>query len=228
MTPRANGEIIIVGSGETAEIAYEYFTHDSAVTVVAFAVEREFIEAETLAGLPIVPLEELSARYTPRAHAAFVAVSSTKLNRVRTQLFHIVKAQGFECVSYISSKAFVWHNVKIGENVFIFENNVLQHNVRVGDNVVLWSGNHIGHRSVIRDHCFVSSHVVISGFCDIGTSSFLGVNSTFADGITIGHDAVVGAGAVVTRDLAPRGVYIGNPARATGGDSFRTFDVADE
>ena len=116
-------------------------------------------------------------------------------------------------------------NVEIGENAFIFENNVLQHKVRIGDDVVLWSGNHVGHRTVVHDHCFIASHVVISGFCEIGESSFVGVNATFSDGVKTGSDVVVGAGAVVIRDLEARGVYVGNPARATGGDSFDTFSV---
>ena len=227
MGPDRTGEIVVVGSGETAEIAYEYLEHDSPHTVVAFSVESRFLDAKTFNGLPVVPLEDLQTHYDPARYSAFVAVSSTQLNRVRARLFEIVKTQGFRCISYVSSRAFVWHNVRIGENVFIFENNVLQHNVDIGDNVVLWSGNHIGHRTRIRDHCFVSSHVVISGFCDIGEASFLGVNATFVDGVTVGRDAVVGAGAVVIGDLEARGVYVGNPARATGRDPFETFQVDD-
>jgi len=219
--------IVVIGSGETAEIAYEYFTHDSPYTVVAFAVEGSHMVTSDLLGLPVVPLEELKTRFDPTAYGAFVAVSSTKLNRVRARLFNAVRAQGFRCVSYVSSRAFVWHNVVLGENVFIFENNVLQHHVNIGDDVVLWSGNHVGHRSRIRDHCFVSSHVVISGYCDIGESSFLGVNATFVDGVTVGHDVVVGAGAVVIGNIEPRSVYVGNPARSTGRDSFETFHVDD-
>jgi sugar O-acyltransferase (sialic acid O-acetyltransferase NeuD family) len=227
--PRStDGAIVLVGSGETAEIAYEYFTYDSPYTVEAFAVEAEFIAEDTCSGLPVIPLEELATRFDPSRYSTFVAVSSTQLNRVRTRLFRLVKEQGFDCVSYVSSQAFVWRNVELGENVFIFENNVLQHHVRIEDNVVLWSGNHVGHRTVIRAHSFVSSHVVLSGFCDIGESSFLGVNSTFVDGVATGSDVVVGAGAVVTGDLDTRGVYVGSPARATGRDSFDTFGVIEK
>ena len=57
--------------------------------------------------------------------------------------------------------------------------------VKIGNNVVLWSGNHIGHNTVIRDNCFIASHVVISGFCEIGENCFLGVNSTVINNITI-------------------------------------------
>jgi carbonic anhydrase/acetyltransferase-like protein (isoleucine patch superfamily) len=102
---------------------------------------------------------------------------------------------------------------------------VLQHHVSVGDNVVLWSGNHIGHRTRIEEDCFIASHVVISGYCTVGARSFMGVNSCVADGVTIAEDCVVGAGAVIMRDTRPRGVYLGNPARATPGDAFATFGV---
>jgi sugar O-acyltransferase (sialic acid O-acetyltransferase NeuD family) len=217
--------VVIVGAGENAEIAYEYFTFDSPHDVVAFAVEREYLGPSELEGLPIVPLDELAARYDPATHLAFVAISSTQLNRVRMRLFRSVKAMGYRCASYVSSRAFVWRNVTIGENVFVFEANVLQHHVDVADNVVLWSGNHVGHRTRIGADCFVASHVVISGYCTIGARSFLGVNSCLADGVTIGEDCVVGAGAVVVRDTIARGVYVGNPARASGRDSFDSFGV---
>jgi sugar O-acyltransferase (sialic acid O-acetyltransferase NeuD family) len=219
--------VVVIGAGENAEIAYEYFTHDSPRAVVGFAVEEGFLSGEDdrLYDLPVVPLQRVGDHFPPGDHDAFVAISSTELNRVRMRLYAHVKEAGYSCASYVSSRAFVWHNVTIGENTFVFEHNVLQHHVSVGDNVVLWSGNHIGHRASIQDHCFISSHVVISGYCDIGESSFLGVNACLADGTKIGRDCVVGAGAVVVRDTEPRGVYVGNPARATGRDAFQTFKV---
>jgi sugar O-acyltransferase (sialic acid O-acetyltransferase NeuD family) len=221
----AGRRLVIVGAKENAEIAHEYFTHDSPHTVVAFAVEEAYLEGTDHLGLPIVPFERLEDHYPPGEHDAFVALSSAQLNRVRMRLYRAVKQKGYTCASYVSSRAFVWHNATIGENAFVFENNVLQHQVSIGNNVVLWSGNHIGHRTVIHDHCFVTSHVVISGFCEVGESSFLGVNASLNDGIKVGNDCVVGAGAVVVKDLEPRGVYVGNPAKPTGKDSFESFGV---
>jgi acyl-[acyl carrier protein]--UDP-N-acetylglucosamine O-acyltransferase len=52
---------------------------------------------------------------------------------------------------------------------FVLEDNTIQPGVRIGDDVTLWSGNHIGHDSVIADHCFISSHVVVSGWVRIGS-----------------------------------------------------------
>jgi sugar O-acyltransferase (sialic acid O-acetyltransferase NeuD family) len=228
----ANGnkqKIVIIGEGETAEIAYEYFTYDSNYEVVAFSAEKRFMTKETLFGLPIVPFEELERFYDPKIYKAFVAVSYTQLNRVRTRLYKQAKEKGFTFVSYLSSKAFVWRNVEIGENCFIFENNVLQRHVKIGNNVVLWSGNYVGHRSVIGDNCFVSLNAVISGGCQIGDNCFLGANSCIAattEGIRVAKDCIVGAGAVVIRDTEEGKVYVGNPAKPLlGKTSFDTFNV---
>ena len=221
-------KIIIVGAGETAEIAYEYFTYDSPYEVVAFSVEKEFLNRQELFGLPVVPFEELENLYDPVEYEVFVAISYTQLNRVRTRLYKEAKRKGFSVVSYVSSKAFVWRNVEIGENCFIFENNVLQYGVKVGNNVIFWSGNHVGHQSVIKDNCFISSHVVISGFCEVGENCFFGVNSCLGDNLKIAKDCIIGAGAVVLRDTEEAKVYVGNPAKPLGKSSFATFNVKEE
>ena len=218
-------KLVLVGDGEFAEIAYEYFTHDSPFDVVAFTAERDHMRGSDLYGLPVVPFEEVETHFAPGDHAAFVAVTYAALNRVRARLLAETRAKGYTPISYVSSRAFVWRNVTIGDNCFIFEGNVLQHHVRVGDNVVLWSGNHIGHRTRIGDNCFVSSHVVISGYCEIGDSCFLGVNSCVAESRSVGTDCVLGAGAVVVKDTDPGCVYVGNPAKALERSSYETFGV---
>ena len=221
----ADKDLLIVGDGEFAEIAYEYFTHDAGRRVKAFAVEGAYLKKSELFGLPVVALEDVETRFAPDTHDAFVAVTFTQLNRVRTRLCAIARTKGYALTRYVSSRAFVWRNVVLGDNCFIFENNVLQYSVTVGDNVVLWSGNHIGHRTVIEDNCFFSSHVVVSGYCRIGAGSFLGVNSTLGDRVTVGKDAVIGAGSVVLKNVPERSVMRGNPAVSAGVDSLRIMGV---
>ena len=220
-------KLVIVGDGETAELAYEYFTHDSEHEVIAFCVEREYAKKERLFDLPVVHFEEVERRYPPAAHKAFVAISYTKLNRVRARLYQQTKRKGYECVSYVSSHAFVWRNAEIGENCFIFENNVVQYAVRLGNNVVLWSGNHIGHQTIIHDNVFISSHVVVSGYCEVGANCFLGVNSSIANNVRIAPDCLIGMGAVIHKDTEARKVYVGNPGKVIK-DSFAVFGLAEE
>lgn len=219
-------KLVIVGAGEFAEIAYEYFTYDSLYEVVAFAVEREYINSEELFEKPIVALEDLIDLFPPSDYEVFVALYYGKLNRTRTRLFEFCKRNGYICASYVSSRAFVWHNAKIGENTFIFEDNTIQYNVNIGKNVVLWSGNHIGHRTVIEDNCWLTSHIVVSGFCHIGRNTFIGVNATIGDEVTLGEDTVFGAGAVTVKSLLDRGgVYVGNPVRKLNRTAYEQFNV---
>ena len=107
----------------------------------------------------------------------------------------------------------------------IFENNVIQHLVKIGNNVVLWSGNHVGHQTIIEDNVYFSSHCVVSGFCVIGASSFLGVNSTFNDYIKLGKDNIVGSGALIVKNTEDGKLMIGSPAKPAAKSSYEAFGV---
>ncbi len=200
-------KIIIFGGGETGLIAYEYFQFDSSYEVVAFSINEQYITEPTLYGLPVVAFETLEIKYPPEEYEVYVAISSVKLNRNRTKVYKEVKSKGYICASYVSSKAFIWRNVEIGENCFIFENNTLQPFVKIGNNVTLWSGNHIGHNSIIKDNCFISSHCVVSGFCEIGESCFLGVNCTIENNVVIAKDNFIGAGALIQKNTSEKELY---------------------
>jgi sugar O-acyltransferase (sialic acid O-acetyltransferase NeuD family) len=221
-------KLIIIGDGETGEIAYEYFTSDTHFDVVAFSAEKKFMKSNTLFGLPVVPLEEIEKVFDPKKHKAFVAISFTQLNRLRTRLYNLAKNKGFKVISYISPRALVGKNTEIGENCFIFENVSIQRGVKVGNNVVIWSGSSIGHQSTIGDNCFISSQVSVSGFCNIFENSFLGANCCMIDRIKIAKDTIVGAGAVVIRDTEEGKIYVGNPAKPLPNKSVEHYITGKE
>lgn len=200
-------KIVMVGAGNVADIAYELFTHDSPYEVVAFSVDRDFLKSDTKFGLPVVPFETVEEQYSPDEYGMFIAIGYTKLNHLRARFYRQAKEKGFSLVSYVSSEAFVWRNVEIGENCFILEGNVIQPFVKIGNNVMLWSGNHIGHCTVIKDHVYIASHVVVSGFVEIGEYCFVGVNATFADNVTVGKNCLIGAGAIILRNTKEGKVY---------------------
>lgn len=201
--------LVIFGAGPIAELAHYYFSHDSNYEVVAFTVDAAYRKADALFGLPVVPFEEVAAAYPPDRHDFFIALSYSALNAVRKEKYLAARALGYRLASYVSSHATVLNDGRIGENCFILEDNTIQPFVSIGDNVTLWSGNHIGHHSIIHDHCFIASHVVISGGVEIGEACFIGVNATLRDHITIGEKCVIGAGALLLADAEAEGVYIG-------------------
>jgi sugar O-acyltransferase (sialic acid O-acetyltransferase NeuD family) len=220
-------KIIIVGDSAFAEVAYEYFTHDSEYQVAGFSVEAAYLKRETLFGLPIVPFETVEKSFAPSKYKAFIALTYAQLNRLRKRLYIEAKKKGYPIVSYVSSRAFVWRNVSIGENVFIFEDNTVQPFVRIGNNVILWSGNHIGHHSVINDHCFIASHAVVSGFCEIGEHCFLGVNATISNNVKVAPDCLIGAGALILKDTETGKVYGQEMTPVREYSSFEYYKLGD-
>jgi sugar O-acyltransferase (sialic acid O-acetyltransferase NeuD family) len=219
--------LVIVGDSAFAEIAFEYFTHDSSYEVVAFAVERAFLKRDVFMGRPVVPFEDLTTLFPAESHDVYVAVVYTELNRLRARLLAAAKAAGYAPASYISPHAFVWRNVAIGEHCFIFENNVVQAFATIGDNVVLWSGNHIGHHSRIGDNVFVSSHVVVSGFCEVGPNCFLGVNVALGNNLTVARDCWIGPGVVLSQSTKEGELYKSPAGEVAKVGALRFFRVKD-
>ncbi len=205
--------LVIFGIGEIGELAGFYFEHDTPREVVAFTVDREYMAGETFCGKPVVPFEELPARYPPDRFDLFIAVSYAKLNAVRMRKYLQATDLGYALATYVSSRATVWPGFRPGDNCFILEDNTIQPFARVGSNVTLWSGNHIGHHSTIESHCFLASHIVVSGGCVIGEQSFVGVNATFHDHVTVGKRNIIAAGALIKRSTGDDELYTAAPAK---------------
>ena len=203
-------KLVVFGSGDMAELAHYYFTNDSDYEVVAFTLDKQYIKENEQLGLPVIPFEDLPKLYPASEHLLFIALSYSKLNKLRKDRYLDGLQKGYEFVSYVSSRATVLNDGAIGENCFILENNVIQPFVKIGNNVTLWSGNHIGHHSTIDDHTFVASHVVISGGVRIGEQCFIGVNATLRDHINVGDRVVLGAGILLLENAENESLSVGN------------------
>jgi sugar O-acyltransferase (sialic acid O-acetyltransferase NeuD family) len=199
--------LVIFGAGDIAKLAHYYFTRDSEHRVEAFIVDRAYRNSDTYLGLPLVDFEVVRDFYPPDQFKMFIALSYAQMNRVRAGKYFQAKELGYELVSYVSSRCAFLTESPVGDNCFILEDNTIQPFVRIGNNVTLWSGNHIGHDSIIEDHCFLASHIVVSGHVHIHPYCFIGVNATLRNSITIAPETLIGAGAVIMENTVPRGVY---------------------
>ena len=200
--------LVIFGTGDIARLAHYYFTKDAKREVAAFTVDAAFRQGERYLGLPLVDFEELERHFPAAQFEGFVALSYRGMNHLRADKCAAMRERGYGLASYVSSRCSWLIAEPPGDNCFILEDNTVQPFVKIGSNVTLWSGNHIGHDSVIADHCFISSHVVVSGHCRIEPYCFLGVNATLRNGITLARETLVGAGAVIMKDTVEKGVYM--------------------
>jgi sugar O-acyltransferase (sialic acid O-acetyltransferase NeuD family) len=218
-------KIIIFGDSAFGEIAYEYFTYDSVYEVACFTVSKDYVKKDELFGIPIVPFEDIEKDYPPSDYEMHIALVYNNLNRDRIRFYNEAKEKGYKLASYISSKAFVWHNVQMGDNCFVFEDNTIQPFVKIGSNNVFWSGNHIGHHSIIGSHNFISSHVVISGFCTVGDANFMGVNATVGNNLSIGNDCLIGSFVHIVKNVKNGSLIRGTANIADDRSTYERFGI---
>ena len=210
-------KVIIFGVLDTAELAHYYLKHDSEHEVVAFTINKQYIQEESFHGLPVIAFEDVEKIFSPLEYSFFAPMTGRNMNRNRESVYNAVKEKGYQFISYISSRATIFDKSVVGDNCFILEDNTIQPLTTIGNNVVMWSGNHIGHHSVIKDHVFFTSHVVMSGHCEIESYCFFGVNSTIRDYTHIAQGTLVGMASAITKETEEWGIYIGNPAKKVPG-----------
>ena len=127
--------------------------------------------------------------------------------------------------SHIMSECIIGKSCNIGQNVVVSPKVVLGRNVKVQNNVSIYTG------VICEDDVFLGPSMVFTNILNprsavirrdqyvktlVEKGSSIGANATIICGITIGRFALIGAGAVVTKDVPPYALVMGNPARQKG------------
>jgi sugar O-acyltransferase (sialic acid O-acetyltransferase NeuD family) len=209
-------KIVVFGADTFASLAWYCLSHDSPYRVVAFTVDRAFIRGASHEGLPVVAFEDLAAYFPPDEVRLLLPLGYHAINGLRRARYEEAKRRGYRFVSYVSSRASVWPDLRIGENCLIYEHAVIQPFARIGNNVIIRSAAHISHHCQVADHAFVAAGVTFGGNVTVGEQAFVGVGAVLRDGLTVAERTFIGAGAVVIADTEADGVYVGNPAKKTG------------
>jgi len=204
-----------------ARLARYCLVHDARRQVAAFTVDAAYVSKESHEGLPLIAFEELAERFPVSDHDVLVPLGFRGLHALRMGKCAQAKAMGYRLTHYVSTRAIVWPDTTIGENVLIYEQANLQPMVSLGQNVTIRAGANIGHESVIGDHCFIASGAITGGHVRIGERCWLGLGAVVRDSVRIADRCFIGAGAVVVSDTEPDGVYVGNPAKRLIGKTSR-------
>lgn len=185
-----------------ARLAAYYLAHDSEHTIAATVLPESAVTADLAeTDIPLVSIGRLRVDYPPEQFGMFVAVEPERLNQERERRFNEAHEWGYALVSYISSRATIWPDARIGANCMILERSVIQPFAEIGDDVVLSPGCHIGHESIVGDHCFLDAMTVVSGNVVIGPRTFIGANAAIRNSVRLGRDVHVRAGSMVAKPV---------------------------
>ncbi len=199
-----NKKLIVYGHGKFAEYVRYVFTHDSDYDVIGFCLESSYLaKLNKVEGKSeIFNFDNLEENYNPDQYDLFIAVGNDK---IRERLFLSGKEKGFFMANYISTKAILWKNLSLGQNVFISEDSAIQPFVKIGDNTII-IGAKIGHHSTIGANSLLST-CIIGANVKIGNNCFLGINSSVKSNIEIGDRNIIGMGSIITKNTGELEVF---------------------
>lgn len=145
----------------------------------------------------------------------------------------LVETDNIGADSKIWAFVHILSGAQIGSNVTICDNVFIENDVIIGDNVTIKCGVQLWDGMRVEDNVFIGPNATFTNdlyprskqhaefqkrfkltFIHQGAS--IGANATILPGLTIGSHAMVGAGAVVTRNVPPYAIVAGNPARIKG------------
>ena len=126
---------------------------------------------------------------------------------------------------HVMGKAIVGEMCNIGQNVFIDNNVTLGNGVKIQNNVSLYNG------VIVEDDVFLGPSMVLTNVINprsfierktefkptlIRKGATIGANATIICGVEIGEYALIGAGAVINKEVPPYAIIVGNPGRQIG------------
>ncbi len=103
--------------------------------------------------------------------------------------------------------------VSIGEGCIICAHTILTVNIKIGSHVIINLDCTVGHDAVLDDFVTLYPSVNVSGITEVGTCSELGTGMQIIQGKKIGKYTIVGAGAVVVKDIPDNCTAVGSPAK---------------
>lgn len=133
--------------------------------------------------------------------------------RTRRRVVDPLEAAGlsFATLVHPSVRSSRW--VEVGAGSIICAGTILTTNIQVGKHSILNLGCRVGHDTTLGDFCSMMPGTNIAGEVTVGEGCYFGLNACVINRTRVGEWSIIGAGAAVVRDIPPRVVAVGVPAK---------------
>lgn len=149
----------------------------------------------------------------PEDYFFMYALSNVKQAYTRHELLKELDIPLDRYTSIVHPTAVVSDQVSLGKGVVIMPQAVVGPGVRLGNHSQLFAQGFIGHDTITGEMVFLAANSHTGGRVVIEDGAHIGIMSTSIDSVKIGEFSIIGAGAVVIRDVPKYTIVVGNPAK---------------
>ena len=198
----AESVILIGGSGHARSLID---CIHAAGDEVAGILDDGLTVGDKVLGVPVLGGVDECEKY--REHLFLVAIGD---NGIRTR---IVESVDLKWYTAIHPAAEISHYAQVGSGTVVMANAVINSCAVVGKHCIINTGAVVEHDNVLEDFVHLSPRVALGGGVHIHKGTHVGIGAVVRDNQTICGGCVIGAGAVVVKDITESGTYVGVPAR---------------
>ena len=202
---------VIIGAGGHGRVVLDIFRQAYQADPAGFLDANPALHAQRVDGLEVLGSPTEIPRLLGRGiDSAIVAIGD---NATRNMYAQTLLAHGLSLVNAIHPKATVADTARLGRNVVICAGAVVCAHCRIGDSCIINTASIVDHESVIGRATHVCPGARLAGRVTVEDFAFVGIGATIIQCLTIGRGSVVGAGAVVLKDVPGFTTVVGVPAR---------------